>query len=1519
MARLAMRLFGPFQATLDGKELEGFKSDKARALLAYLVVEAGRPHSRESLAGLLWPEMSESAAQTSLRSVLANLRKILGDANNSLPFLIVSRETIQFNLVSDHWLDVNTFTELNADDRGKSARLDQLEQAAAIYRSPFLEGFSLRDSSPFEEWIIIRRERYNQQALSVLHHLGESYAKRGEYERALPYAWRQVELEPWQEEAHQQLMRLLALNGQRSAAMAQFETLRRMLADELDIEPGQETLRLIKEIDDGSLLREVKESSGLPSPGIPPYKGLDYFDENDTEFFFGREEITAKLVSRIQQTLLPDGKEKTQGLRFLGVIGASGSGKSSILRAGLIPALKRNKPLVNGMLSGKDSLDWIVYIITPGAHPLDSLATMLNPNPRAIKAREILRTVLAQDSNQLNRGIQSSATHLQNKNERKRACLLVVDQFEELFAICSEEAERKAFIDNLLDTARSLSDDVPGSSWNSEYPVFVVIGLRADFYAHCAPYPALRQALSQDQEYIGPLRTDELRLAIEEPARLGGWTLEPGLVETLLHDLGASDDQQAEPGALPLLSHALLETWERRRGRMLTLSGYLEAGGVRGAITHTAESTYARLSPEEQAIAQGIFLQLTELGESGLETRRRAALSELIPTQEVSPTQNAASQTMLKTLADARLITTSAESVEIAHEALIREWPRLRSWLEEGREGLRLRRQLTVSALAWERLDRDPGALYRGAQLLQAIEWSQDHPGALNQLELAFLDESRLHTDKEIIEREAQRQRELNAAQKLAEVEHQRVQEQAWSVHRLRRRALYLAGVLILTGILAAIALFWGGRARSQSLIARSHALAAQAITNLDADPELSLLLALQAGQTAETSQAVDALHRAIQASRAVLTFSGHQGEIWAIEYSPDGSTLATASQDGTALLWEAASGKILHRLSDHTDEVLNLAFSPEGARLATTGLDDTLKIWDVNSGRKLQDFPIPASSIGAIAFTPDGAFLLTSRNDGELAFWDAQTGKQMFNLAAHSAEVTAIAFDVEGRRLATASMDGEVKLWDFAELASLVRQTSVGPTILPPLSILTGHTNVVSSLAFSPDGIRLASASFDSTARLWELATGKTSLVLSGHTNGLRGLDFSPDGARLVTAGQDGSAILWDAASGQELIRLNGHKGAVNCVTVSPDGKSAATAGRDGLSKIWDLSLSNRGEALIAPGFAGEFGPDGTHLFVIGLGDGFDIQAQLWSLEPNQPSYVKQGAFLSHSAPVIAGDFSLDHNMLATVSADMLAHIWDATTGKEITSIPLTTHTDEISAIDISPDATSLATASYDGSARIWGISGGEEQLSLIGETDEVWSVAFSPDGRTIATGNGVGTAILWDATSGEELSTLAEHRLPVSAIAFNPRGDLLATGGMDGTSRIWDIRSDKDPLNLSGHTGTILSLTFSPDGKHLATGSADGTARLWDVNSGQQLLSLTTPNRGINLVAFSPDGSRLVTGSFQDMTVRVNLLDFEDLVALAQTHLTRWFTPVECQTYLNTATCPPPPQGSLFLMDIP
>lgn len=440
------------------------------------------------------------------------------------------------------------------------------------------------------------------------------------------------------------------------------------------------------------------------APGEPPYKGLQYFDTSDAHLFFGRERLTAELAAYLRTH------------NFLAVVGASGSGKSSVVRAGLVPALQRGEPLLDGLLPPVGSAQWPVHVMTPKAHPLKELAATLTRDDGSYLAQGKLMDELLQDA----RVLDLCASRLLSGGAANRL-LLVVDQFEELFTLCRDQAERKAFVDNLL--AAATEDGV----------TTVIITLRADFYAHCSQFSNLRLALESQQKYIGPMNRDELRRAIEEPARQEGWDFEPGLVDLLLHDVGD------EPGALPLLSHALLETWNRRRGRTLTLAGYVESGRVQGAIAETAERVLTKvLAPAQQAIAKDIFLRLTELGEGSEDTRRRVQLAELMAQSEAQP----AVETVLKTLADARLVTTDKDEVEVAHEALIRVWPTLRRWLDENREGLRIERRLTEAAREWEAFHREERLLYTGARFERAWECVKDKLSTLSALEQEFIETS---------------------------------------------------------------------------------------------------------------------------------------------------------------------------------------------------------------------------------------------------------------------------------------------------------------------------------------------------------------------------------------------------------------------------------------------------------------------------------------------------------------------------------------------------------------------------------------------------------------------------------------------------------------------------------------------------------------------------------------------------------------------------------------------------------
>ena len=586
-------------------------------------------------------------------------------------------------------------------------------------------------------------------------------------------------------------------------------------------------------------LAESAHQEESPAPGFAPYKGLLFFDESDADLFFGRAAVTEQLANRIAAL------GQDQALLFLGIVGASGSGKSSLVRAGLAVTLKR--------------AGWQTFVFTPTAQPLKMLETQLGLSRAQADAGPVL---------------------------------LLVDQFEETFTLCHDEATRQAFIDALVNLA-TLPPAAPlPSADGAENKIVVVIALRADFYAHCAQYSQLRQAVAAQQEYIGQMTSGELRCAIEEPAKAAGWEFEPGLVDLMLNDIGAHDGGAPEPGALPLLSHALLATWERRRGRMLTQAGYHAAGGVRSAIAETAESVFTdQLDETQQELARELFLRLTELGEGTEDTRRRAALTELGRHSE----ESAQLRGVLNTLAEARLITLNADSAEVAHEALIREWQRLHEWLMQDREGLRVHRHLTDDAHEWEGLGRDMGALYRGARLAQAQEWAAESKGRLNELERAFLATSLAQEQDEEQERERQRQRELAAAQELAEEQAERAKEQSHSARKLRRRALLLAGALVLT-LIAAVAA--GALARSNATLAAQNAASAAAAQAAGRQAEASFANAESQRLAAESS---GVLQRGESAERAaLLALRGLQ-----IHYTPQADVALRARQ--SRLLWRTA------------------------------------------------------------------------------------------------------------------------------------------------------------------------------------------------------------------------------------------------------------------------------------------------------------------------------------------------------------------------------------------------------------------------------------------------------------------------------------------------------------------------------------------------------------------------------------------------------------------------------------
>ncbi|EME55844.1 eIF2A-related protein [Amycolatopsis decaplanina] len=1077
--------------------------------------------------------------------------------------------------------------------------------------------------------------------------------------------------------------------------------------------------------------KALEDSTEVQLADAPvPYVGLAVFTPEDADRFFGREQLVAELVSKLNRQ------------RFLAVFGASGSGKSSLLRAGLLPAVRE---------------EYATVLMTPGAEPESRLQRTLDARPPETDV------------------------------------LLVVDQFEELFTLCPVLAIRERFITTLLETVRE-----PGSRTR------VVLGVRADFYAHCAQHRELVEALREAQVLVGPMSTDELRAVITGPAIRFGYSVEGALVSRLI------GDATGQPGVLPLLSHALLQTWRRRRGNALTLAGYDAAGGMHRAIARTAEQAYASLDDQQQHLARQVFGRLVALGEGTEDTKRRIDRGEL---DHDNPTTTA----VVEALARARLLTVDAESVEIAHEALIRSWPRLRDWLTEDRDGLRIHRQLTDAAQAWDTLDRDPGALYRGTRLNLARDWVNDpqQRAHLNALEQQFLN----------VSDQAARQR----------------------TRRQRLLVATLAALLVLALAATGVAIQQRQSALDQRRTALVGKLVAQSATlAAKGQPDASMLLAVEAFHYAPAQVETRSALLSSQSQYFTTRLAGHTGEVAGVAFSPDSRTLATASRDSTVRLWDVASHNSIATLTGHTSDVLAVVFSPDGRTLATGSDDKTVRLWDVANHHDL--IAILTGHTGRVyglAFSPDGRTLATAGSDSTVRLWDVASHSLIATLTGHTSFVFWVAFSPDGRTLATAGDDSTVRLWDVASHN--------------PIATLTGHTGQVYGLAFSPDGRTLATAGDDSTVRLWDVASRTPIATLTGHTGAVIGAAFSPDGRILATAGTDTTVRMWDVAGRNPTAILTGHTGQVSGVAFSPDGRTLATGSTDDTAVLWDMNGPILTPYPVTSIQDVVFSPDGRILATTSANG----MVRLWDVASHNAIATLTG----HTSEVSGVAFSPDGRTLATGSDDKTVRLWDVASHSLIAI--LTGQTSFVFAVTFSPDGRTLATGSDDKTVRLWDVASHNLIAILTGHTSEVSRVAFSPDSRTLATAGGDSTARLWDVASHNSIAILTGHTGPIIGLAFSPDGRTLATASDDKTVRLWDVASRNPIATLTGHTGRVFAVTFSPDGRTLATGSDDKTVRLWDVASHNSIAILTGHTGYILAVAFSPDGQTLATAS-SDGTIR-------------------------------------------------
>ncbi|MDQ3154558.1 MAG: helix-turn-helix domain-containing protein [Actinomycetota bacterium] len=1126
-------------------------------------------------------------------------------------------------------------------------------------------------------------------------------------------------------------------------------------------------------------LARVRRSARAGSDTAAPYRGLSRFERDDADWFFGREDHVARLVAAVQ-----DGAGQGAALA---VLGASGSGKSSLLQAGLVPALGER---------------WRVALTSP-AQPVPELPYGEGP------------------------------------------LLVLVDQFEELFSAVDDEASRRAYVDWVM--------GLPSAG------VVVVLGLRADFFAKALRYPTLVEVLRDGQHLVGPMSREQVVRTITGPAARAGVAVEDGLLDLLLRDLApalrdGAGDAAHEAGALPLLSHALLQTWTRGSRRTLAIADYVGAGGIEGAVAATAEAGYRALGPAQRESAKSIFLRLVHIGEGTADTRRRVGVDEFLDEHDQS---HSVGETdighVLDVFVEQRLITADLDTVEITHEALLSAWPRLRAWLDEDREDLLTHRRLTAAAQQWRAAGDDPATAYRGVLLERALALRDTARHPLSPVEREFL----AHSEEQASRERARRRR---------------------GTRRLRRLTAALAVLVVLAGVLGVDAVRQRAASETQRDLAVSRLLALRANTLLETDPALAGQLAVAAFRTAPTVEARSAV---LSATRfpTVSRLLGPQGVVQSVATAADGELIAATGTDRRVWLWHRdPEGRYTRGqpLTGPAGELYAVAVSPDGRRLVAAGAEGVLHRWDLTDPQQptpvLSPLSGPTAPVHALAFSPNGQVLAAGSFDHRVhlfATTDTARPRQELDLGA---EVHAVRFSPDGMRLAAAGSGGAARIWPTTHLSG-------------PGTDLPGASLAARAVAFSPDGRTAALANSDRTTQLWDVTdptrpvSSPTKLV--GHGSWVNAVAFSPDGQTVATGSSDNTVRLWDRPTAAVRSVLP-HPGPVTALSYAERGRVLITAAGDGVVRVWRVP----GPSLTAPGdgvYAVGMSADGTRL-AAGTGG---PTGGVHLIDTTDPTALRGiGASVSGSTSIAlsgAADLSPDGSTVAAGHADGTIEAWDVREPQRshTLGIPSPPTGGIPQALSFRADGALLAAGGDDRVVRLFDMTATGTAVpvaTLTGPTASVYGVAFNRDGTVVAGASVDKSVWLWDIhdpRNPQVLSIINGHTNYAYSAAFSPTADLLVTGSADRTLKLWDITDPRTPHALgdplTGPAGPIITTTISADGRLLAAGGKDRQIWLWTIDDPRRpalFAALSGATSDIYSLDFTPDGTAVAVGSADHTT---------------------------------------------------